>query len=75
MSHIFLSNLTKFCSNSHGSGNEGGEGCHIHRRPVEACTRGRTRETETKGGGVKVDDDGGKIDDDGLEEEDGDGVL
>jgi hypothetical protein len=36
---------------------------------------GCTRETETEGGGVKVDDDGDKVDDDKFEEQDGGGVL
>jgi hypothetical protein len=35
---------------------------------VVASRRGRTRETETEGGGVEVNDDG-------LEEENGSGVL
>jgi hypothetical protein len=42
---------------------------------VAASRRGCTRETKTKGGGVKVVDDGGEVDDDELEEEDGGGVL
>jgi hypothetical protein len=36
---------------------------------------GRTREIETKGGGVEAADDDGEIDDDGLEEEDTGSVL
>jgi hypothetical protein len=36
---------------------------------------GRTREIETEGGRVKVDDDGGEVDNDGLEEEDDNSVL
>jgi hypothetical protein len=40
-----------------------------------ASRRGRTRETETEEGGVKVDDDGSEVDVDMLEEEDGGGVL
>jgi hypothetical protein len=36
---------------------------------------GRTREIETKGGGVEAADDDGEIDDDGLEEEDTSSVL
>jgi hypothetical protein len=42
---------------------------------VAASRRGRTRETETEGGGVEATDDDGEIDDDELEEEDADGML
>jgi hypothetical protein len=48
---------------------------HLHRRPVVASRRGRTRETKTEGGGVEVDDDDSEVDDDKLEEEDDDSVL
>jgi hypothetical protein len=41
---------------------------------VAASRKGRTRETETEGGGVEVDDDGGEVDVNELEEEDGGGV-
>jgi hypothetical protein len=40
---------------------------------VAASRRGHTRETETEGGGVEVDDNGSEVDDDELEVEDGDG--
>jgi hypothetical protein len=40
-----------------------------------ASRRGRTRETETMGGGVEVNDDGSEVNDDGLEEEDTNSVL
>jgi hypothetical protein len=36
---------------------------------------GRTRDTETEGGGVKVIDNGGEVNHDELEEEDGGSVL
>jgi hypothetical protein len=42
---------------------------------VAASRRGCTREIETEGGRVEVNDDGGKVDDDELEEEDGGGML
>jgi hypothetical protein len=42
---------------------------------VAASRRGRTRETETEGGGVEATDDDGEIDDDELEEDDTDGML
>jgi hypothetical protein len=37
---------------------------------VAVSRRGCTRETDTKGGGVEVNDDGGEADNDGLEKED-----
>jgi hypothetical protein len=49
--------------------------CHLYWRLVMASRRGHTRETETEGGGVNIDDNGGEIDDNGLEEEDGGGML
>jgi hypothetical protein len=42
---------------------------------VAASRRGRTRDTETEGGGVKVIDNGGEVNHDELEEEDGGSVL
>jgi hypothetical protein len=42
---------------------------------VAASRRGRTRETQTEGGGVEATDDDSEIDDDELEEEDADGML
>jgi hypothetical protein len=60
---------------SHDHGTEGGEGCHLRQRPVAASKRGHTRETETVGGEIEVDDDDSEADDDGLEEENGGGVL
>jgi hypothetical protein len=36
---------------------------------------GHTRETETGGGRVKVDDDGSEVDDDGLQVKDGGDIL
>jgi hypothetical protein len=42
---------------------------------MAASRRGHTRETETVGGEIEVDDDDSEVDDDGLEEENGGGVL
>jgi hypothetical protein len=42
---------------------------------VAASRRGHSRETETEGGWVEVDDNGSEVDDDELEVEDGDGML
>jgi hypothetical protein len=43
---------------SYGSDNEGGEGCHLRWRPVAASRRGHTREIETEGGRIEVDNNG-----------------
>jgi hypothetical protein len=42
---------------------------------VAVSRRRCSRETAIKGGGVKVDNDGGEVDDDELEEEDSGGML